>query len=263
MVLSVMRWVNYCCVLAFLGGYSVSAAEPQQKSGLEMVFVGGGTFTMGGDDDFDDGGPPGSEDECPHLMTVSNFWIGKYEVTQADWMKFMGSNPSRFTNSTENPIEMVSWEDAQLFIRVLNGKSEKRFRLPTEAEWEFAARGGGRKESFLYAGSDNANAVAWYEGNSGASSHPVGLLQPNGLGLYDMSGNIWEWCSDFKIPYPCDHFGKSFDPVSTPFPARVLRGGTWSNRASSVRVRDRNGRGNTLRLPTLGFRLAMDSNVPP
>jgi formylglycine-generating enzyme required for sulfatase activity len=262
MVFSAIRWVCFC-VLAFFGGHSASSAEPQQKSGLEMVFVGGGTFTMGGDDDVDDAGPPGGTDECPHLVTVSNFWIGKYEVTQADWMKFMGSNPSQFTNSTDNPVEMVSWEDAQLFIRTLNAATGKRFRLPTEAEWEFAGRAGIKNENFLYAGSDNAKAVAWYEDNSGARTHPVGLLQPNGLGIHDMSGNIWEWCLDYKIPYPCDPYGKRFDPDSTSFPARILRGGTWSNRASSVRVRDRNGRGSALRLPTLGFRLAMDSHVEP
>ena len=223
-------------------------------NGFEMVKVKGGTFFMGGLDNVNDGGPkepdPEHGDECPHPETVKDFYIGKYEVTQAEWKEIMGDNPGYFKDNDKNPIEQVSWEDIQVFISRLNVKFSEHFRLPTEEEWEFAARGGLQSKNFRYAGSNNANDVAWWAGNSGGKSHAVGALKPNELGLYDMSGNIWEWCSNWKIPYLCDPQGKSFANKS-----KVLRGGTFANDSSSVRVRDRNGRGTTLRLNTLGFRL--------
>ncbi len=225
--------------------------SPVEKSGFELVHVEGGTFTMGGKDNVDDGGPAGgaNADECPHEVTVESFYIAKYEVTQADWISVMESNPSKFGGNPSYPVEQVSWNDIQVFLERLNLKTGKNYRLPTEQEWEFAAKGGNAEEDFRYSGSDDANQVAWYSGNSDKRPHPVGSLSPNSLGLYDMSGNIWEWCSDFKIPYPCDPEGKVFD-------SRVLRGGSWSHRSSSVRVRDRNARHPDQRLPTLGFRLA-------
>jgi sulfatase modifying factor 1 len=214
-----------------------------------MVRVPGGEFTMGGHDEVNDGGPPGSMDECPHRVTVREFSIGKYEVIQADWLAVMGSNPSRAHENLACPVENVSWDDVQEFIQRLNGRTGEHYRLPTEEEWEFAARGGRESADYRYAGSNDPAEVAWYAANSGGKPHPIGQLRPNELGLYDMSGNIWEWCSDFKLPYPCDPQGKQFT-------SRVLRGGTWSNSADSVRTRDRNGRSPSLRLPTLGFRLA-------
>jgi len=219
-----------------------------------MLKIKGGTFLMGGLDNVNDGGPkepdPEHGDECPHRETVKDFYIGKYEVTQAEWKEIMGDNPSFFIDNDKNPVEQVSWEDIQVFISRLNIKYLEHFRLPTEEEWEFAARGGLQSKNFRYAGSNNANDVAWWASNSGGKSHAVGSLKPNELGLYDMSGNIWEWCSNWKIPYLCDPQGKSFANKS-----KVLRGGTFANDSSSVRVRDRNGRGTTLRLNTLGFRL--------
>jgi formylglycine-generating enzyme required for sulfatase activity len=244
-------------VLLHLTGTPPSAARAAEikhkKSGLEMVVIAGGTFTMGGQDHVDDGGPKGGADmdECPHNVAVHDFAIGKYEVTQADWVAIMGRNPSYFQNGAEWPVEQVSWNDAQEFIRKLNSKLGETFRLPTEEEWEFAARGGLASKDYRYAGSKDPDQVAWYSENSDAKPHPVGSLKPNELGIFDMSGNIWEWCSNFKTPYPCDSDGKSFD-------ARVLRGGTFANDANSVRVRDRNGRNPDLRLNTLGFRLARD-----
>ena len=227
----------------------------QKLKGFEMVRVKGGTFLMGGLDIVTDGGPRETDlihgDECPHYVTVKDFSIGKYEVTQAEWIEIMGDNPSKFKGNDKRPVEQVSFEDVQIFITKLNTKYSEHFRLPTEVEWEFSARGGLQSKSFRYAGSNNANEVAWWEGNSNGKPHSVGTLKPNELGIYDMSGNIWEWCSDWKIPYPCNPQGKSFAMAS-----RVLRGGTFSNDSSSVRVRDRNGRGVSLRLPTLGFRLA-------
>jgi formylglycine-generating enzyme required for sulfatase activity len=215
--------------------------------GFEMINVKGGTFTMGGTDNSHSGK---GQDECPHSVTIKDFSIGKYEVTQAEWKDVMGNNPSYYKDD-KNPVEQVSWEDVQVFIGRLNIKHSEHFRLPTEEEWEFAARGGLQSKNYRYSGSDNVNDVAWWENNSGGRPHSVGNLKPNELGIYDMSGNIWEWCSDFKEPYPCDLEGKSFKNIS-----KVLRGGTYEIDSSSVRVRDRNGRGVDLRLPELGFRLA-------
>jgi len=229
-------------------------STPPKLNGFEMVSVKGGTFLMGGLDHANDSGPiepdPEHGDECPHPVTVKDFYIGTYEVTQAEWKEVMGDNPAYFKGNDKNPVEQVSWDDIQVFISRLNARFSEHFRLPTEEEWEFAARGGLQSKNFRYAGSNNANDVAWWVGNSGLKSHAVGTLKPNELGIYDMSGNIWEWCSDWKIPYPCDPQGKSFDKKS-----KLLRGGTFLNDSSSVRVRDRNGRGTSLRLNTLGFRL--------
>jgi formylglycine-generating enzyme len=236
-----------------------SCAQPEQNKMLsdtpekkillfDMLDIQGGAFLMGGTDNSHTGQ---GRDECPHEVTLKNFSIGKYEVTQAQWKEIMGDNPSYFTGNDNNPVEQVSWEDVQLFIRKLNAKYSEHFRLPTEQEWEFAARGGLKSKNFRYSGSNDASGVAWWQSNSGAKPHPVGILKPNELGIYDMSGNISEWCADWKLPYPCDTQGKSFAGTS-----RILRGGMFSNDSSSVRVRDRNGRGVTLRLNTLGFRLA-------
>jgi sulfatase modifying factor 1 len=219
-----------------------------KKSGFEMVVVQGGIFIMGGNDNEHTGQ---GADECPHKVSISDFSIGKYEVTQADWIEIMGSNPSHFQNCNDCPVEQVSWDDVKIFIQRVNNKYRETYRLPTEDEWEFAARGGIKSKSYKFSGSNKVEEVAWYSTNSNGKSHSVGLLKSNELGLYDMSGNIWEWCSDWKIPYPCDVEGKSFANVS-----KVLRGGTFANDSSSVRVRDRNGRGTSLRLNTLGFRLA-------
>jgi formylglycine-generating enzyme len=221
------------------------------KSGLDMVFVKSGTFTMGGQDHADDGGPQGGADadECPHTVTVLDFYIGKYEVTQADWIAIMGENPSSFRACRQCPVEQVSWDDVQIFIKKLNIKFDATYRLPTEAEWEFAARGGIESQGYRYAGSNELKEVAWYRKNSGNKPHPVGRLKPNELEIYDMSGNIWEWCSVVKTPYPCNPDGMKFN-------SKVLRGGTWSHTAQSIRTKDRNARASYQRLPTLGFRLA-------
>ena len=206
---------------------------------------------MGGNDQVHDGGAPEMRiaDECPHSVMVGDFYIGKYEITQADWTEIMGTNPSEPNGCNECPVNQVSWNDIQVFIRKANDKFSEHFRLPTEKEWEFAAKGGGQMKESLYAGSNQADEVAWYAENSENRPHPVGMLSPNEMGIYDMSGNIWEWCSNFKTPYPCDFIGKRFD-------SRVLRGGSFGHSAQSVRVRDRNGRDPSMRLPTLGFRLA-------
>jgi len=229
----------------------IDALNRKLTHGFEMVSIKGGAFIMGGADNANDGGPLGKSatDECPHTVNVKDFFIGKYEVTQKEWQEIMGSNPSYYKGCSSCPVEQVSWEDVLAFINIVNAKYGENFRLPTEEEWEFAARGGVNSKDFRYSGSNNANDVAWWKDNSGGKPHSVGRLKPNELGIYDMSGNIWEWCSNFKVPYPCDVNGKKFD-------AKVLRGGTFANDTSSVRVRDRNGRDANMRLSTLGFRLA-------
>ncbi len=169
----------------------------ESSTGMEFVAVNGGCFQMG--DNFGDG--MADREKPVHEVCVSDFVIGKYEVTQGQWRKLMGSNPSKFNSCGDNcPVEQVSWNDVQQFIQRLNSQSGRNFRLPTEAEWEFAARSGGKHEK--YSGGDNVDAVAWYGDNSGKMTHPVGQKQANGLGLYDMSGNVWEWVSDWYGNYP-------------------------------------------------------------
>ncbi|MBQ3247459.1 MAG: SUMF1/EgtB/PvdO family nonheme iron enzyme, partial [Alistipes sp.] len=166
--------------------------------GFEMVFVKGGTFTMGAT--AEQGSDADSDEKPAHSVTVSNFYIGKYEVTQAQWEAVMGKNPSRFKGDNL-PVERVSWNDIQKFIEKLNAKTGKRYRLPTEAEWEYAARGGNQSKGYKYSGSNDIGSVAWYTDNSSSPTHPVGQKQPNELGLYDMSGNVYEWCSDWHGSY--------------------------------------------------------------
>ncbi|MFH0782750.1 MAG: SUMF1/EgtB/PvdO family nonheme iron enzyme [Pseudomonadota bacterium] len=189
-------------------------------TGMEFVYVPKGCFQMG--DTFGDGGV----DEKPvHEVCVDGFFIGKYEVTQGEYTRIIGSNPSQFKKGDRYPVEQVSWDDAQAFIRNLNDKSGKSYRLPTEAEWEYAARSGGRKEK--YAGADSPDAVAWYTSNSGGSTHSVGSKSPNGLGLYDMSGNVWEWCQDRSDSSYYNNSPRDNPQGPSSGVYRVLRGGGW------------------------------------
>lgn len=200
-------------------------------AGIEMVFIPGGTFQMG--DTFGDG----DEDEKPvHTVTVSDFYLGKYEVTQKQWQEIMGNNPSDFKGDNR-PVENVSWNDVQEFIRRLNARTGGNFRLPTEAEWEYAARGGNRSRGYKYSGSNDADAVAWYSKNSGDQTHPVGTKLPNELGLYDMSGNVWEWCQDWYGSYSS---GSQHNPKGPLYgKSRMVRGGSWGSDDRVVRVSNR------------------------
>jgi len=216
--------------------------------GGDFVFVQGGTFSMGSNE---------SDDEKPiHSVTVSDFYIGKYEVTQKEWMAVMGNNPSNFKGD-DLPVEKVSWDDCQEFIRKLNAKTGKKYRLPTEAEWEYAARGGNKSNRYKFSGSDNLGSVAWCSENSNSKTHPVGTKQANELGIYDMTGNIWEWCSDW---YDAKYYGSS--PSTNPQGAssgsdRVFRGGGWSYLASYCRVAFRYLNTPDYRDYFIGFRLAL------
>jgi formylglycine-generating enzyme required for sulfatase activity len=226
-----------------------SGSFTDQATGMEFVRVTGGCFQMG--DNFGDG----DNDEKPvHEACVSDFAIGKYEVTQGQYKRIMGSNPSHLSSCGDNcPVENVSWNDSQDFIRKLNSQSGRNYRLPTEAEWEYAARSGGKQEK--YSGGDNVDAVAWYSGNSGSKTHAVGQKQANGLGIYDMSGNVWEWVNDWKGNYTS---GRQQDPQGPSTGSdRVFRGGGWGNGARGVRVAFRSGNSPDFRLYNLGFRLAV------
>jgi len=257
---------------------AVSDREPRNASpgrkgltgkGFEMVFVEGGTFTMG-----------------RRSVTVSDFYIGKYEVTQKEWKAVMGNNPSRFKGD-DRPVERVSWYDAVEFCNAKSRKeglsecyrieknvkdenneskydkkkwkvtcdfSAKGYRLPTEAEWEYAARGGAKSRGYKYAGSNNIDEVAEYEGNNDKETKPVGGKNPNELGIYDMSGNVWEWCSDWYGSYGSGSVSNPTGPSSGSY--RVGRGGSWFNDASSCRVAYRSNSGTPANSGSgLGFRL--------
>jgi formylglycine-generating enzyme required for sulfatase activity len=220
----------------------------------EMVFVQGGTFWMGCTSE-----QQGAcyDDEKPvHEVTLSNFYIGKYEVTQAQWEALMGNNSSRFKGSNL-PVEQVSWDDAQMFIERLNAATGKRYRLPTEAEWEYAARGGNKSKGNKYSGSNFVENVAWMETNSGNATHPVGTKMANELGIYDMSGNVWEWCYDWYGAYPASAQNNPVGASSRSY--RVNRGDSWSGSAGYCRVANRSLNSPGSSYGNLGFRLACSS----
>ena len=216
-----------------------------------MVYVQGGTFIMGATSEQ---GSDADSDENPiHQVTLSSFSIGRYEVTQEEWQAVMGSNPSNF-KGVKRPVDNVSWNDCQEFIRKLNAMTGRRFRLPTEAEWEYAARGGNRSQGYKYSGSNNLNSVAWYADNSGNTTHDVGLKSPNELGIYDMSGNVWEWCSDWYGNYSSSSQTNPTGSYSGSI--RVSRGGSWYSDARYCRVSTRSNFTPDRRYISLGLRLA-------
>ncbi|KAF0159731.1 MAG: hypothetical protein FD159_229 [Syntrophaceae bacterium] len=223
-------------------------------TGIELIFVKGGCYQMG-----DTVGGGESNEKPVHEVCVNDFYMGKYEVTQGQWKKVMGNNPSYYSGCGDNcPVEMVSWNDVQTFVEKLNRNSGKRYRLPTEAEWEYAARSGGKSEKWPGTSSESSlGDYAWYSSNSGSKTHPVGQKQPNGLGLHDMSGNVWEWCSDW---YGNKYYNQS--PRDNPAgpssgSLRVQRGGSWGNFAASTRAADRYRVKPGVRYCDLGFRLAL------
>jgi formylglycine-generating enzyme required for sulfatase activity len=219
----------------------------------KFIRVKGGTFTMGctseqGSDCYDDEKPA-------HEVTLSDYYLGETEVTQAQWRAVMGNNPSNFKDCDECPVERVSWNDVKDFISKLNSLSRgARYRLPTEAEWEYAARGGSLSKGYKYAGSDEVDEVAWYDDNSGYKTHPVRMKKSNELGIYDMSGNVREWCSDWKSDYSS---GSQTNPTGPNTGGiRVYRGGGWGSLAGNCRVSNRDNDEPDVRYGILGFRLA-------
>ncbi|RKX97916.1 MAG: hypothetical protein DRZ90_04675 [Spirochaetes bacterium] len=236
------------------------------NAGENMIFVPGGTFQMGSNS--------GDNDEKPiHSVTLSDFWMGKYEVTQGEWESVMDSNPSASSKGIGNnyPVNQVSWEDAVEYCNALSRRegltpcysgsgnsircnfNAEGYRLPTEAEWEYAARGGQQSRGYTYSGSNNLSSVGWHSENSGSKNHPVGGKQSNELGLYDMNGNVWEWCWDWYGGYTSsfrDPYGASSGSL------RIYRGGSWYSNLSSSRAAVRGRSTPTGRTNGLGFRVA-------
>ena len=222
---------------------------------LDMVLVPGGTFTMG---------CTLAESDCysretpAHQVTLGEFYIGKYEVTQDIWKKIMGINYNPSGNSGNNfPVENVSWDDIQTFLERLNDRTDKTYRLPTEAEWEYAARGGSQNSTYIYSGSNNLDDVGWYYDNSDLKTHPVGVKKANGLGIYDMSGNVDEWVSDFYNRYSNDPKSNPVGPESGS--EHVVRGGSALRDEDAARVFSRGGYSPDFSNPRLGFRLVITS----
>ncbi|MDR2773779.1 MAG: formylglycine-generating enzyme family protein [Tannerella sp.] len=247
--------------------------DERKENDDDMIFVKGGTFTMGC--------TSGQESDCSktempaHQVTLSDFYIGKYEVTQREWFEVTGDNPSYFSGD-DLPVERVSWNDivgtggesevidgityySDGFIFKLNRRTGRTYRLPTEAEWEYAARGGAGSRGYEYSGGNNVDDVAWYWYNSDDRTHPPGTKSANELGIYDMSGNVWEWCSDWYGPYSAS---AQTNPKGLPSGScRVIRGGSWVIVEECARVSYRTDYysflGNSYNF--LGFRLAADT----
>lgn len=219
---------------------------------IDMVRVEAGTFTMGATSEMKD---PYDDEKPTHQVTLTNdYYIGKYEVTQALWKAVMGNNPSRFKGDNL-PVELVSWDDCQKFISKLNNITGKKFRLPTEAEWEYAARGGKKSRGFQYSGSNNLSDVAWYDGNSGNKTHAVGTKQANELGIYDMSGNVCEWCQDWYDKYSSS---SQVNPIgANSVSRRVIRGGNWLNYAGHCCSSCRSFGASDIGMNFLGLRLVL------
>ena len=219
---------------------------------IDMVRVEAGTFTMGATPEME---YPEDDEKPAHQITLTNdYYIGKYEVTQALWQAVMGSNPSNFKGD-DLPVETVSWDDCQKFIIKLNRITGKKFRLPTEAEWEYAARGGKKSSGYQYSGSNNLSDVAWYTDNSGSKTHAVGSKQANELGIYDMTGNVWEWCQDWYGRYDSSSQVNPTGANSGSY--RVYRGGSWSFTARGCRSSYRFNYSPGYRNYNLGFRLVL------
>jgi formylglycine-generating enzyme required for sulfatase activity len=266
------------CIAEFLGYtpdiQSQFTDEPENPTPViisddvvgDMILVQGGTFMMGGTPEQ---GEHCWDNEKPvHSVTVGDFCIGRYPVTQGLWTQIMGENPSMFIEvgfaETEAerdklPVEQVSFDDAEEFIRRLNQQTGKSYRLPTEAEWEYVARGGVNSRGYTYAGSNNLNKVAWYNGTSSRKTHQVGTKLPNELGIYDMCGNVWEWVSDRYGDYSAN--AETNPTGSTSDYRRVFRGGSWGSSAHQCRVSFRAPSAPDVRYKTVGFRLAL-SFVP-
>ena len=237
-----------------LVGRSIETISVDDVS-IEMVYVEGGKFKMGatieqGTNVFDDEKPV-------HEVNISDFYICKYEVTQALWQAVMGNNPSHFTYDMQCPVDCVSWNDCQIFIRKLNEMTGKQFRLPTEAEWEFAARGGNRSRGYIYSGSNSIDNVAWYVANSGQETHPVGTKYSNELGLFDMSGNVTEWCQDWWGSY--NGYLQTNPKGAASGTNRISRGGCYNHTDGNCRVARRLNYYYSISTEYQGLRLAADT----
>ena len=239
-------------LLTCAAGVSVSAQNGHDTiMGPAMILVEGGAFKMGSD--------TGLKNERPaHTVTLKSFYIGQYEVTQKLWQTVMGDNPAAFKGCDDCPVEQVTPELIQAFLEKLNKLTGKLYRLPTEAEWEYAALGGNKSKGYKYSGSNNLDEVAWYENNAGSKTHPVGQKRPNELGIYDMSGNVWEICADW---FDNSYYKKA--PATQPLndkkaPHKVVRGGSWRSPWQRCYSKARNRNIADHHKQNGGFRLAIE-----
>ena len=263
-------WIASCEMMLEDANYGVQTTQTQTSGSttsafadktitvngvsFKMIAVKGGTFTMGATSEQ---GSDVEDDETPtHRVTLSDYYIGETEVTQALWEAVMGSNPSNWKGSNL-PVENVSWEDCQEFISRLNSLTGKNFSLPTEAEWEYASRGGNKSQGYKYSGSNVIDRVAWYKGNSGWKTHPVKQKLSNELGIYDMTGNVWEWCMDWYGSYSSGSQTNPSGPSTGS--SRVLHGGNWGSDARDSRVSNRNYNNPDRRYSHNGLRLCSSS----
>lgn len=234
---------------------AVDLAAELQKLEQSMVRVEGGKFTMGATEEQDG---LSERNELPtHKVKVGTFYMSKYEVTQALWLAVTSKIPS-FFKDLNRPVESVSWDDCQKFLMRLNKLSGKHYRLPTEAEWEYAARGGKKGQKMFFAGDDDVMNVAWFDENSADSTHVVGLKAPNGLGIYDLSGNVWEWCAnDYDLYTAKDVDDQPKDAMSDSGlrTAKVIRGGSWNRSFDACRVSKRDNFGPEMSNFSIGLRL--------
>jgi formylglycine-generating enzyme required for sulfatase activity len=231
------------------GNFTATCPVIVHSAAPQMATVEGGTFTMGCTDN-----------ECydwekpSHQVTLNSYKIDVCPITQKQWVAIMGNNPSYFKGD-DLPVESVSWNDVQEFIKKLNEATGHHYRLPTEAEWEYACRGGSQTAQYKYSGSSNINEVAWYKENSGNKTHPVGTKAANELGIYDMSGNVWEWCSDWYEVYTATAQTNPTGPATGTL--KVIRGGSWGNEAQRCRASNRGTADPELGQSALGFRLVL------
>lgn len=231
------------------------SSQSQTTEGIEvdMIRVESGTFMMGNE--------KGEEMERPvHKVSISTFFLGKFEVTQKLWEEIMGKNPAVDFICEDCPVIYVSWNDIQVFIEKLNKLTHKKYRLPTEAEWEYAARGGKNSTGYKYSGSNVLKDVAWYVANSNMRLHPVGMKLPNEIGIYDMNGNVWEWTNDFT-GYDYYQYSPEINPKGPKSSnCNVIRGGCFIDNPSRISCTFRGHEFPNKRFSILGFRLAMDGN---
>ena len=227
---------------------------------MAFILVEGCEFLMGDDQSQFD------EEKPAHRVRLSTFYISKYPVTQSQWQAVTGENPAYF-KGLNRPVENISWHEAQDYIEKLSKQTGKQFYLPTEAQWEYAARGGKYSQGYSYSGSDKLKQVAWYEENSNNETHEVGLLLANELGIHDMSGNVWEWCADALSEgyyQACQQQGVIENPPGPDAEAsihRVLRGGSNFHQPQDCRVTYRFGRHPDNRTDRIGFRLCFSPSV--
>mgnify|MGYP001347239307 CR=1 FL=1 len=229
-----------------------SLSAQTDLSEIEMVLITGGTFKMGSS--------LGAKSEMPvHSVNVNDFFLSIYEITHNQWFFVMGSNHSSYKGCNECPVSNINWNEVQDFLKKINESTGKKYRLPTEAEWEYAARGGIYSKNYEYSGSNNVEEVAFFEKNSENTIKPVGQKMPNELGIYDMSGNVWEWCSDW---YSRTYYSES--PLNNPKGPlsgnlRSLRGGSWYSEPKHMTVFYRSSGDPNNRNPGIGFRIALDN----